>query len=346
MNISDLIDLHAGGPPSEKGPGSGHYERRKKEEKLFPNFHPETFPEQNQHYGWIDDHGKFIANKKASTHDQTAREHVGSAEKAFGKGWVRLAKIRNELNLNYDASNRTAVMNAAAYLDSFGKGHSIYIDRVPYTTPSRSYDVGETFVPEKFDDAFMYALSGDKHSLNAGTSEGATKAWDSRGRGRKEKDKKGKPNAKTKPETKPVGKDGEKELSERAQRAKENYVPLTKEKYQLAMQFQNKFAKAIGGQVITNNQPFDVVKGNTVFEVKTIQNGKADRIEMRPDSRKNKETMIRRNKLKAFTVGFDIRQGKEAIYIKPGVGAFRFVTMEKVNTLEEALSVIKSKDLK
>lgn len=200
----------------------------------------------------------------------------------------------------------------------------------------------------------------DVIAIEAGTSEGAQKAWDTRGRGRKEQEKKGRPEPKNNPDPagnverqkvqqikqKGVGKPKQAQapqLSDRAMKAKENYVPITKEKYGIAMQFQQKFADSIGGQVVTDNAPFDVVKGKTAFEVKTIQNSKKDRIEMRPDSKAKKLSAIRKLKMQAYTIGFDIRQGKEAIYIRKGVGAFRFGSMTKIKTMDDLKSFIKFK---
>jgi hypothetical protein len=129
-----------------------------------------------------------------------------------------------------------------------------------------------------------------------GTSEGLQKAWDERGRGRK--------------------------LSDKVERARASYVPVTREKQQAAELNEKILAAAIGGEVTHNNSAFDVVKGKYAIEVKTIFPGvKNNKITMHPKSRMRKEAFAKQFKMKAHTVIFDERD--EKIHVAVGVGAFR-----------------------
>jgi hypothetical protein len=130
-----------------------------------------------------------------------------------------------------------------------------------------------------------------------GTSEGVSKAWDERGRGRKQ-------------------------LSDKAQRALATYVPATQEKQRMAEQSEQIIAKAIGGQVTHNNSPFDVIKGKVAIEVKTMFPGiKHNKITMHPEARQRKLKTAKKLKLSAYTVIVDRRDN--SIYVAKGVGSFR-----------------------
>lgn len=136
-----------------------------------------------------------------------------------------------------------------------------------------------------------------------GTSEGASHAWDTRGRGRKEIEKK---------------------LSTRAQKALESYVPLTAAKLQVSKSNERVLAKLIGGISTADNAPFDIIKGKVGIEVKTVFDGvKNNKITMHPESRERKFSLMKKMKLeKTFTVIFDERDGK--MYLGEGLQSFRF----------------------
>lgn len=150
--------------------------------------------------------------------------------------------------------------------------------------------------------------------LYAGTSEGAKKAWDTRGRGRKEK-----------------------ELSPRAQRAIASYVPMTHDKHALTEIHEKMIAKALGGSVTKDHSPFDVLVGKMGIEVKTVFPGvKNNKITMHKESRERKLAFMKANKIKkAFTVVVDTRD--HSIYIGEGLKSFRFKMggMHKVTSTKD-----------
>ena len=151
------------------------------------------------------------------------------------------------------------------------------------------------------------------------------------------------PDAEPQPRKKPDK--AHKKHSPRALRALESYVPLTKEKMKVALDYQTKLAEALGFGVTHNNAPFDVIKGDIAFEVKTIQDAKDSRIHMRKDSRERKEKLASEHNLRIYTVAFDLREAEEpTIYIRRGVGAFAFSQMEKVGTLEGIKNFIRKRE--
>lgn len=146
-----------------------------------------------------------------------------------------------------------------------------------------------------------------------GTSEGLGKAWDTRGRGRHA------------------------QLSDRAKRALETYVPVNSAKIQLALESQTLIASAIGGTVTRDNAPFDVVKGKNAIEVKTIFPGvKNNKITMHPESRVRKEKFARKEKMKPYTVIVDRRDN--SVHVAEGVKSFR---LGKGNVKQVSLSELR-----
>lgn len=115
-----------------------------------------------------------------------------------------------------------------------------------------------------------------------------------------------------------------------AVRAKLSYVPATKERQQIADEWQNRLAKTLGGHVTPNNAEVDIIRGKNGIELKTVQVSKKDRVEMRPDSRQRKEEWLKNSGMKGHTVAIDLRSGKPEIYYREGFGAFRFGQMEKL----------------
>ena len=125
-------------------------------------------------------------------------------------------------------------------------------------------------------------------------------------------------------------------LSDRAQRAIESYNPVTSAKKQIATRYERQVAKLLGGTTTPNNSPFDVLLGKIGIEVKTVIEGKNDKITMHPSSHKpgepkkigsleRKQIYMKKNKLKkAFTVIVDVRSDRERWHIKEGLGSFRF----------------------
>lgn len=128
-------------------------------------------------------------------------------------------------------------------------------------------------------------------------------------------------------------------LSDRARRALASYVPADRPKHMLAERNEKLLASLIKGQQTANNSPFDVLKGNSAIEVKTLTVQKNDKITMHPESLARKIKAARQGGLVPFTVVFDNRKGKSDVYYRKGVGSFRIGKMEKVN-LEDLSRVL------
>ena len=152
-----------------------------------------------------------------------------------------------------------------------------------------------------------------------GTHEGLEKAWDTRGRGRKQSTT----------------------LSDRAQRALVSYKPVTFETRTVAAASELAVAKAIGGEAKGDNKPFDVIKGNIYVEVKTMTSASENRINMKTRSRIKKEAFVKKNGGRAYTVAIDMRGGKAVVYYKKGVGAFTLSSMERLSSIKELRRVLK-----
>lgn len=164
-------------------------------------------------------------------------------------------------------------------------------------------------------DAYMVRMPS-KGIKAYGTPEGLEKAWDTRGRGRKR-------------------------LSEIAQRALASYKPVDPENRRMAAASELAIAKAIGGQHMGDNFPFDVVKGDVVVEIKTMMKTGEDRINMKTRSRLIKEAYVKNNGARAYTVAVDLRSGKAVVYYKKGVGAYTLSSMERLTNMRELRSVLK-----
>lgn len=132
--------------------------------------------------------------------------------------------------------------------------------------------------------------------------------------------------------------------SSRATRAKTSHVPATAEKQRKAEANEGVLAQKINGKTTGDNKPFDVmtvIRGKKIgIEVKTIEEGKNDKITMHPASKVRKERAGR--KLDGiYTVVFDNRNGKNDIYMKQGVGSFRLGSMQKVPSIDAVLDNLK-----
>lgn len=132
------------------------------------------------------------------------------------------------------------------------------------------------------------------------------------------------------------------DTTERRERAREAYNGVDKEKWAIAHQSELSLAAAIGGERVANNAPFDVVKGKTAFEVKTIVGGKNDKITMHPDSRRRKLREVRRKGYKqVFTVVIDARKTPPRVYMAKGLGSFRLRNMQQMGSLRELARKLK-----
>lgn len=155
-----------------------------------------------------------------------------------------------------------------------------------------------------------------------GTSEGVSHAWDSRGRGRKDKEK-----------------------SERIDRATKSYNPVTREKVRIATLNEARVAKAIGGITTPHKDPLDVLKGKTGVEVKTIFPGaKNDKITMHGPSLERKYNFINENSMrKIYTVIIDERESVPKVYVAKGLGSFRLAggTVHEIKSIKALRDYIK-----
>lgn len=127
----------------------------------------------------------------------------------------------------------------------------------------------------------------------------------------------------------------------RVKRAKAGYVPATLEVIRKALGTEKEVAKAIGGKQIGDHQPFDVAKGKVVVEVKTKLVGKKNEITMHPQSLRDKQSMIKKKGLTAFTVCIDKREGRNVVYWREGVGSFKLKFMNTVGNINDLKRVIK-----
>ena len=140
-----------------------------------------------------------------------------------------------------------------------------------------------------------------------GTSEGARKAWDTRGR-------------------------KQQALTERSQRALATYNPVTPQKVQMAKLSERQIARAVGGVPTADNSPFDIlIKGKIGVEVKTLLEAGNDKVTMHPLSLERKLVEAKRMKLDStYTVAVDLREGAPKVYYKAGLGSFRLSAMTQV----------------
>lgn len=146
-------------------------------------------------------------------------------------------------------------------------------------------------------------ISSTLSILAAGTSEGATRAWDTRGRGRHTST-----------------------VSKKAARALKSYVPVTKEKRSLATVNEAIVAKLVGGLHTHDSEEFDVLlSGRKIgIEVKTVfDTAKNFKITQHPESMARKDMYMKAEGYKkAYTVIFDMRD--KSVYVAKGLGSFRF----------------------
>jgi len=125
--------------------------------------------------------------------------------------------------------------------------------------------------------------------------------------------------------------DGGPSIDDRAARATASYKPMTAAILAKAHEMEAKVAAAVRGRQLPDNEPFDVVQGKNVFEVKTIVRGKNPKITMHPESLARKVDAARKTGAKTHTVVVDIRGGRLDVYYKEGLGSFRLKNMEKLS---------------
>jgi len=124
--------------------------------------------------------------------------------------------------------------------------------------------------------------------------------------------------------------------------AKASYVESTKERQDVAEAVEDEVAGSIvNAERTAGNSPFDIIVGNIALEIKSLIETDVERVQMRKDSRENKEVFLKDNPdLIGMTILVDRRNPEPVtIYFKEGVGAFRVGSMEKIEapSLKEAL---------
>lgn len=124
----------------------------------------------------------------------------------------------------------------------------------------------------------------------SGTSEGADKAWDTRGRGRK--------------------------LSDKAERALKSFIPVTAEKVKMSALNAKLIADAIGGKTTPDNHPYDVLTNKVGIEVKTIIEAKNDKVTVHKESRERKQEFQKKTGITPYIAVVDMRPGRAGVYIK------------------------------
>ena len=117
---------------------------------------------------------------------------------------------------------------------------------------------------------------------------------------------------------------------EKVQRGLRYHVPCTRGVQRQADDNEAKLAVLIGGKRTADNEPFDILFGKNMIEVKTIVRGKNDKITVHPESLRRKMEEIKAKKGIAHTVVFDERNNK--VYYNEGVGSFRLGAMEYMGT--------------
>lgn len=135
----------------------------------------------------------------------------------------------------------------------------------------------------------------------------------------------------------------------RQAKALASYNPSNRAKQVQAENNEKALAKVVkGASHVGDNAPFDVIvaKSRIAFEVKTIVAGKNDKITMHKSSRLRKLKAWKQMKLNnVYTVIFDDREGKKKIYLGNGVSSFRLKL--RSGEMNPALTVLNSlKDIK
>jgi len=219
-------------------------------------------------------------------------------------------------------------MDAAFYNDL-----SIYWNGIRDTNTCETCDgrIGNTY--HSFDDlGGIYPGSGTACYTNCRCELEVTGGTGERFISHRQIEYKGGPGSGRKPEGGSDSGASHSDSKARAERAKQSYNPVTKEKKRIATENELKLAKSIKGKQTPDNAPFDVIRGGHAIEVKTIVAGKNDKITMHPESRNRKLESAKKNGYKMHTVVFDARNNK--LYYSEGVGSYRLGGMRETNLNE------------
>ena len=131
--------------------------------------------------------------------------------------------------------------------------------------------------------------------------------------------------------------------SDRVERAKKSAVKTAKASQDIAEHSEVVLAQALGIPKSRDNLAFDVRNDEVAIEVKTLVNGKNEKITMSKLALGRKLAEQQAEGLKAYTVVVDRRvgglTGKATYYYREGLGSFRLGSMTKV-TLSELKGIV------
>ena len=123
--------------------------------------------------------------------------------------------------------------------------------------------------------------------------------------------------------------------ADRVARAKKSAVKTDKSSQDIAERSEVVLAKALGIPKSGDNLAFDVRNDEVAIEVKTLVNGKNEKITMSKTALGRKLAEQRAEGLKAYTVVVDRRSGgmtgHATYYYREGLGSFRLGSMTKVS---------------
>jgi hypothetical protein len=124
--------------------------------------------------------------------------------------------------------------------------------------------------------------------------------------------------------------------SGRAARAVASHKPVTLQRRRHADLRQADMARFIGGRQTGDNEPFDVIRGRSAIEVKTLIDQRNDKITMHPDSLARKQKDAKRFS-RVYTLVVDDRPGSGGkLYLREGLGSFRLGAMQPISRAELA----------
>ena len=124
---------------------------------------------------------------------------------------------------------------------------------------------------------------------------------------------------------------GAEAVSERVERARKSQVRTGQHEQAIADRSEQVLSDAIGVPRTRDNSAFDLRNDDVGIEVKTLVNGKNEKITMSKAALGRKIAEQRADGIKAYTVVVDRRSGgltgKASYYIREGLGSFRLGSM-------------------
>ena len=122
------------------------------------------------------------------------------------------------------------------------------------------------------------------------------------------------------------------DVSERVQRAINSQVRTGQKEQAIADRSEKVLSEALGIPRTRDNSAFDLRNDDVGIEVKTLVNGKNDKITMSNAALGRKLAEQRADGLKGYTVVVDRRSGgKGTYYVKQGFGSFRVSSMTRIS---------------